>query len=189
MRTSGLSKNCIQYFLTNNRRKSASRKIQFWPFSSVTTRMLLAAGRFSQLLLYREEGGTSQLLVAWSSFGRLCRLSIASVAKRLVQSPCHSKTLNISAEAEPIHISPFMSAVACANQSLLALHFRLFQRRLRGESAGQLPGAPAYRPALRRHWDNRKCGAGKLRSPENGPKFEHARSKRYVGPVLGRKCL
>ena len=103
--------------------------------------MLLATGRFSQLLVYREEGGTSQLLAAFSSFGHLCRLSIASAAKRLVQSPCHSRTLNISAEAESIHISP----VTCVNPSLLAPHFRLFQRRLKGEPAGQLPGALAYK--------------------------------------------
>jgi hypothetical protein len=145
MRASGLSQNYIQCFLTNSRRKRVSRKIQHWPLSSVTTRMLLATGRFSQLLLYRKEGGTSQLLVARSSFAHLCRLFVVGSAERLVQSPCHSKTLNISAEAEPVHISPFMSAVAYTNPSLLGPHFQLFQRRLWSEPAGQLPGAPAYK--------------------------------------------
>jgi hypothetical protein len=50
---------------------------------------------------------------------------------------------SVMAEAGPIHISPFVSAVACVDPSLLAPHLRLFQRRLRGETVRQLPGAPA----------------------------------------------
>jgi len=42
--------------------------------------MLSATVRFSQLLLYRVEGGTIQLLVAWSSSGHLCKLSTVSAA-------------------------------------------------------------------------------------------------------------
>ena len=114
MSTSGVSQNYIQCFLTNNRRKSVSRKIQYWPCSSVTTRMLLATSRFSQLLLYREEGGTSQLLVAWSSFGRLCRLSIASACKEfgpkslsLEDAECFSRSRTIS------HFAIYVSSRLC----------------------------------------------------------------------------
>jgi hypothetical protein len=135
MRACGLSQKYVQCFLTNNRRKRVSRKIRYWSFSSVTTTMLSATGRFSQLLLYKEEGRTSQLLVAWFSFGHLCQLSIVSAAKRLIQSPCHSGTFNISAEAQPIHISPFMSAVACATPSLLAPTFPIIPETPKGRAS------------------------------------------------------